>query len=76
MQLILHSRLETEERLEGGEKSKQAKKNSSDASELDLWSQRLVDLLHQPIEGASVHSFGQGITGRQRLLETERADHL
>lgn len=53
-----------------------SKKKTSSASELDLWSQRLVDLLHQPIEGAPVHGFGQGITGRHRLLETERADHL
>lgn len=57
-------------RLDGG------KKNSSNTSELYLWSQRLVDFLHQPSEGATIHGLGQGIACANRLLETERADHL
>lgn len=70
MKLILHSRLEIDMRLDGG------KKNSSNTSELYLWSQRLVDFLHQPSEGATIHGLGQGIACANRLLETERADHL
>lgn len=54
----------------------EGKKNSRNTPELYLWSQRLVDFLHQPSEGATIHGLGQGITCTNRLLETERADHL
>lgn len=52
------------------------RKTGSQTSEVYLWSQRLVDFLHQPSEGATIHGLGQGITCTNRLLETERTDHL
>lgn len=52
------------------------KQKQQQTSELYLWSQRLVDFLHQPGESTSIHGLGQGITRANRLLETERADHL
>lgn len=59
--------------IRGWEKqTKQAKCSSI----MDLWSQRLVDFLHQPSEAATVHGFGQGVAGGHRLLVTERANHL
>lgn len=62
-----------------GKKKKQTKKtnkHSNNTWELHLWSQRLVDFLHQPREGATIHGLGQGVTCTHRLLEAERADHL
>lgn len=43
---------------------------------LHLRSQTLVDLLHQPGEGASIHSLGQGIASRNHLLKVTWADRL
>lgn len=56
--------------------NKKKTKHSNNTWELHLWSQRLVDFLHQPREGATIRGLGQGVTCTNCLLETERADHL